>query len=228
MGKIIITKDSITVSKWDQNLLDWIESDISKVNHQLSWYLNYTVILNKDITIRQILLLLKPYKNQIESIFSNALNGITYDEILNPSKNLKELNNIELTRIYLIKSFEISKVDEDYEFIQNILNIIGVKEYPESDLETTYSLSSFSLSQILDIPIFIDHLVDYFDLSNDDIRFSGLMKWTLFEVLDILLLQVSQIIKLEKNPDQLTELTEPLTITELFTQFLELDTVFLK
>ncbi|MFA7156771.1 MAG: hypothetical protein WC123_03670 [Bacilli bacterium] len=228
MGKLIITKDNITVSQWDETLLDWVESDISKTNRELSWYLNHTIILNKDITFRQILLQLKPYKTQIENIFSNALNGIKYEELLNPIKNSKDLNNIELTRIYLIKSFEISKVDENYEFIQNMLNITGVKEHQKSDLETTYSLSSFSLSQILDIPIFIDHLVDYFDLSNNDIRFSGLMKWTLFEVLDILLLQASQIIKLEKEPNQSTNLSEPLTITELFTQILELDTVFLK
>ena len=75
MFRIIIYKDKITSTFWDEPSQGWIEFDIAKEDGQLTQYLNQPVEIQEDVTVEDFMKHLEKYEKVIDFCFAAYNHG---------------------------------------------------------------------------------------------------------------------------------------------------------
>jgi len=233
MQKITLKKEGIFFSFWDEQTASWINKDISEANLPISWYLPYSVQLEGDLTVCDVMKLLEPYVEQLQAIFSNSLAGIKLADIYEVLKKPLEKNvSVPMNCIYLFKIGEITPIKDDeneYLSIYPVMMGLDINDDEESE-ESVYHLASFDVRSWCSLPFGIDYFMEYTDVSTEEIVLDGVINWMLFEVIHSLLLQVSicmQVTEAIPAREDSKLKSGPMLIEELLLWIDELDRIFL-
>jgi hypothetical protein len=233
MDKLTIRKTGLYFSFWDESSEDWIERSITDSSIPLTWYLNYPIQFDGQLTVRELLTVLKPYSEIIDLVMIRELAGTTLESIY------KLLNDGSPTgaevlpsHVYLIKLADAipTKQEEEFIFLNSypvLLGVTEIDEMPEDD--ELYSLSSINFLDWCDLPIGVDDFLEYIDSETEDTLLEGMINWTLAEALSAILnqisvtVQISQTSIVKSNPD-----SGPLQIADVFEWLDDLDRIFCK
>jgi hypothetical protein len=233
MDKLTIRKTGLYFSFWDESSEDWIERSIADSSIPLTWYLNYPIQFDGQLTVRELLTVLKPYSEIIDLVMIRELAGTTLASIY------KLLNDGSPTgaevlpsHIYLIKLADAipTKQEEEFIFLNSYPVLLGVTEIDETvEDDELYSLSSINFLDWCDLPIGVDDFLEYIDSETEDTLLEGMINWTLAEALSAILnqisvtVQISQTSIVKSNPD-----SGPIQIADVFEWLDDLDRIFCK
>lgn len=231
MQRITIKEDGIYFSFWQEESTDWIEQNINDANFPFAWYLTYPVQIEDGITLKTILSHLAKYKDEIESIFVNALFGVKFNTIYDVINSTKSSDfETQLNVIYLFKIGELLPADKEYNLLRITPVIMGIYLEDEINDEDVYHLSSFPIGNWSDLPIAVDYFMEYVDSQSDEPVLSGVVSWNFFEIVHTILSQISLTLRImEIVPVKVGSNLEsgPMTITELFNWITDLDRILL-
>lgn len=232
MQRILIKKDAIIFSYWEEQSASWIDRNIKENNLPISWYLPYSIEIEKGVTLRDFLTLISYYEKEIELIFANYLAGIPMSVIrkqIESSDFVKK--DLPINTLYLFKIGEINYVqDEELPLINIYPVLVGLYERENEIInEDVYYLSTYDVRNWVDHRIEIDDLIEFTNVSTAEVETTGLINWNFFEMISTILYQVSISFQVSKailvNNDQLV--SGPMLIDELFIWIDELDRIFL-
>jgi len=101
MLKLIIYKDKITTTKWEEENNDWSEHDISLLDAPISAYFDRNVEIKQDVTIEDFMNHLKRYEKDIDLCFYGFADGIPLklflEEMEKPTDITHEFGEIEMS-----------------------------------------------------------------------------------------------------------------------------------
>jgi hypothetical protein len=233
MDKLTIRKTGLYFSFWDESSEDWIERSIADSSVPLTWYLNYPIQFDGQLTVREFLTVLKPYSEIIDLVMIRELAGTTLGSIY------KLLNDGSPTgaevlpsHVYLIKLADAipTKQEEEFIFLNSYPVLLGVTEVGETvEDDEIYSLSSINFLDWCDLPIGVDDFLEYINSETEDTLLEGMINWTLSEALSAILnqisvtVQISQTSIVKSNPD-----SGPIQIADVFEWLDDLDRIFCK
>ena len=238
MQTLLFTKNGIVI-KSISSKNDEIES--SKLIDQtlpISWYFNYPIDLEEGLTLFDIITELTNYPF-LDKVFINDLNGLSISNLINLIRSNSCISNkVDLD---LLCASRINLENENNEFIQ-FSTIVALSEDDEvesddlsddeSDDEYTefdepVTMSELTASQILTTPLILDEEVDFVKMTNPtDIIYSGINRWTLFSMLQVIFNEVATSIYL--NGMHSTSKPTIFTASALFEKFSELDKILIK
>jgi hypothetical protein len=232
MQQVTLKKDGLYFSFWDEASSSWIDKIITSASFPISWYLPYSVKIEGELTIRDILLILKPHRDLVQLIFANSLGGINIDEVY---ETLNQPGHTEtkapMNCIYLFKMGEVIPVENQELMFYNIYPVLmGLNIVDEIEGEDVYHLSSHDLRSWCDLQFGIDGFFEYVDVTNDELVMEGIIAWQLFEVIGSILSQISitlQVTQTIKIGDRSKLETGPMKMEELYVWFEELDQILL-
>jgi hypothetical protein len=229
---ITLKKDGIYFMYWDESTTTWLDKEIQTEQLPISWYLQYPVQADENVTVRDILLLLKPYIEHIQLIFANSLEGVNLSDVYDMlGQPMIKDTDIPINFIYLFKIGEASPIpEEDYMFYSMYPVLMGVYESEEIESEDIYHLSSYDIRIWCDLPFAIDGFFEYTDLTNDETVMHGITDWTLYEVILGILSQLAVSLQITKTipiTENSTIDTGPVQIAELLTWLEDLDRILL-
>ena len=233
MQHITIKKKGIYFSFWDESAAAWVDRNITEVDLPISWYLSYTIKFDGTITVRDILSLLKPHMDHIQLIFANNLGGLHLQEIY----ELLDVNKVPPTEfpmncVYLFKMGEASEIeDEEYPYLHVYPVLMGLLIENNLESENVFHLSPYDIRDWCDLELGIDGFLDFTDTETEDILFTGIVGWKLYEMICAILSQVS-ISMLVTQTTKVKELKSPLesgplTFSDLMIWFDDLDKILL-
>lgn len=235
MQTLLFTKNGIVIeSKLSQDS----EIETSKLIDQalpISWYFNHPIELDDDVTIFDIITELMNYPH-LDKVFINDLNGLSISNLINLIKsNSHKTSDVELD---LLCASRINLENENHEFIQ-FSTIVALSEDSDDEfdeqadddssefIDDPVTLTELTASQILTTPLILDDEVDFVKMSNPtDVVYSGINKWTLFTMLQVIFNEIATSIYL--NSTQSPSKPIVFTVSNLFEKFAELDKVLLK
>jgi hypothetical protein len=199
MEKITFTKTDILYSFWDESSGKWIERSLSTSELPFSWYLPYEVYIDSDVTLLDLFDKLEKYSNLINVIFINHLKAIPLETLISLLKqNLDTPSNHEIDNLCILWSGEVKSVKNIEEpLINQTPAIMGLQFDNTTDTldeadDTLYSIRDMSVSQILELPIILDDILEFIDPDDDtDIILEGITSWTLYDVLGIICTELS-------------------------------------
>lgn len=192
MLKVIIYKDKITATKWDEDAKIWSEHDISKSDGPIVKYLNRMVEIKPDVTVEDFMLHLEKHETVIDYCFSDYMNDLSLRTFLDDMN--KESIETDLEEVVLCWEGEI--INEDLViagYLMAWMKEEKIKELGE-EYDQPHDISFLSL-QIwkkckfsLSEGIVINDFGDISNISNmssinNEIIFSGFYRWTLFDVI---------------------------------------------
>lgn len=234
MQRILIKKNEIIFSYWEEQSASWVDRNIKENTLPISWYLPYSVEVEKDVTLRDFLRSVSNYEKEIELIFANYLGGIPLSVILKQVESSDfAKKDLPINTLYLFKIGEINYVqDEELPLINIYPVLVGLYERENEIVnEDVYYLSTYDVRNWVDHRIEIDDLIEFTNVSTSEVETTGLITWNFFEIISTVLyqvsvsFQVSKAIILVNNEDQLA--SGPMLIDELFIWIDELDRIFL-
>ncbi|TXI88444.1 MAG: hypothetical protein E6Q36_05640 [Chryseobacterium sp.] len=76
MLKLIIYKDKITTTKWEEELKDWTEHDISTLDQPITKYFDRYVHIKEDVTVEDFMRHLERYEKDIDFCFAGYNNDV--------------------------------------------------------------------------------------------------------------------------------------------------------
>jgi hypothetical protein len=233
MDKLTIRKTGLYFSFWDESSEDWIERSIADSSVPLTWYLNYPIQFDGQLTVRELLTVLKPYSDILDLVMIRELAGTTLADIY---KLLDEGSptgaDILPSHVYLIKLADAipTKQEEEFIFLNSYPVLLGVTEDDETvEDDELYSLSSMNFLDWCDLPIGVDDFLEYIDSETEDTLLEGMINWTLYEALSAILHQISVTIQINQtsivnsNPD-----SGPIQMADVFEWLDDLDRIFCK
>jgi hypothetical protein len=232
MQNITLTKTGIYFPYWDEPSATWIDKEIKEAKLPISWYLQYPVQADEDLTVRDILMLIKPYYEQIHFIFSNSLEGVNLTDVYQLLEHpFKTDNPAPMNVLYMFKIGEASPlVDDDRLFYNMYPVLMGIYTTEEIEEEDIYHLSSYDIRTWCDLPFAIDGSFEFTNITNEELVLDGVISWTLYEVLTCVLsqlsvtMQITETIPIKANS---TILCGPILIGELLIWFEDLDRILL-
>jgi len=232
MQKITFTKTSILCSTFDQTNLGWIDRDIADSQLPISWYLPYTVKIEEDVTLRDVLTLLSAYTDELNFMFVNYLKTIPYEKLVSvliESDDIEHSNEID--SICLLLAGQIKEIEDSETLLitQPRLMAFEIIDEDRVDDDDLYSVLEISVKQLLDTQFILDELVEYYDDVNpDDEPFSGLVDWTLFQFISGLFSELAVYALIKGLMPGVENLAfAPLTVSQLFEHLEELDQYYL-
>ena len=95
-------KDKITVYVYVDEEIDWKETNILDIGFPISDYFNHAVEFSEDLTVKDFVVLLNKYSNEIDMHFSAYNHGLEFDiyhrEVLKKQQKdyFKECDEIEI------------------------------------------------------------------------------------------------------------------------------------
>ena len=233
MQKVTFTKDSINFSFWDESNESWIDKSISESELPITWFLPYQTYVDKGVTIRQILNVLKAYEPEINFMFVNYLKGMLlvdlikmFDEASSESSSIEKVD-----AICLIWSGQMQPVETDEGYYINIQPGLMALEIDESleENDQFHDIYEISIDQLLNKPLIMDDFIEFYDESDsDEVILSGSTNWTLFDFLRSLLndiMMYAYVVKIFPT-DSSTMKLPPMTSRDLFDHMENLDKFF--
>ena len=195
MEKLIIYKDRIISSKWNEISKSWREEDIAKQEGDIIKYLNRIVEIQPDVTVEDFMNHLREYEAAIDYCFSDYTKGaklkLFLDDMESESIEKNDLVEVEL-------SWEGEIIGDDMVIIGYLrawLTNEKIKELGE-EYEVPHDVSFASMSTWKKCKFNLNENisvinVDQQDFSKREIVFDGFYRWTLFEVISNFLMELS-------------------------------------
>ena len=229
MQQITVKKDGIYFSFWDESSTSWIDKTIDKVDLPITWYLPYFVQVEENVSIHDFLMQLKPYLDDLQLIFVNALGNVKLSEVYEILEAIKP-DPIKMDGVYLVKIGESSPIEDDVPLLNIYTALMGIRtDESENDVEVIY-LSSYDINSWCDLPFSIDQFAEFTDITNENIVFEGYLSWQFFEVIAAILSQLTISVQVTKSiqvKENNNTASGPMTLEELFVWFDELDRILL-
>jgi hypothetical protein len=194
MLKLIVYKDKITATKWDETNKTWPEYDISKTDGAITKYFNRLVEVKPDVTVEDFMLHLEKHEPVIDYCFSDYMKGNQFRVFLDDMN--KDNIETDLGEIELCWEGEI--VNENFAvigYLRGWLKDEKIKELGEEhEVPNDVSFLPIHLWKkctfILNENIIVNNIVNLANLEKE-IVFAGLSHWTLFEVISHFLEELS-------------------------------------
>lgn len=186
MLKVIIYKDKITATKWEDEAKLWIEYDISKTDGPIVKYLNRVVEVKPDVTVEDFMLHLEKHESVIDYCFSDYMNDLSLKTFLDDMN--KESTETDLEEVVLCWEGEI--INDDLVIVGYLMAWMKEEKIKElgDEYDQPHDISFISLGVwkkckfSLNDGIMINDFGDMVNMKNDVI-FSGIYRWTLFDVI---------------------------------------------
>ncbi len=103
MFKVVLYKDKITSTTWDEKNQTWNEYDISKESGHFTKYFNRVVEIKEDVTVEDFMLHLERYEVDIDYCFAGYTNGIPLRLYLDEMKKEPEGEvDLEIIELYWV------------------------------------------------------------------------------------------------------------------------------
>lgn len=100
MLKLIIYKDKITTTKWEEEKNDWTEHDITSLKEPITAYFDRNVEIKQDVTVEDFMNHLRKYEKDIDFCFYSFSDGIPlklyFDEMDSPTDVAHDLGEVEM------------------------------------------------------------------------------------------------------------------------------------
>lgn len=234
MVRLIVYKDKITITKWEEQSGSWGEFDIYKLEGSIAKYFNKIVEIKPDVTIQNFINHLEKYEPIIDLCFSDYLKNI-------PIRNfVHDMNKAEA-----VTDFGEVELYWEGEIINDDLSITGyLRAWPKNEkikelgeeYEIPYDVSLLPIytwkncNFILNENIIVNDLSEMSSLKKD-VVFSGFYRWTLFEVISHFLAEISAngspddrdriFIEMEGKRYNLKEIVKSKEQTDFWLAFLE-------
>lgn len=207
MNKVIIDKQKIYYATFKEDEKKWIKQDIARLENPFSWYLPYTVEIEKKVTVKDILLHLKRHENHVSLIFCGYLGDAKLDDFIrevNVEPDLDFKEKIELIEFYW--NAELEPLPEENGFgefaIHNNPSIRGVNTIQagqseiDEDFDEEVDLSLVALRNYANDVVTVNSYVEYATLEElteplPNVLMDGEIKWTLFNLISTLLTEIS-------------------------------------
>lgn len=192
MEKIIFKKEALIASFWDTESVKWINKPIASSNLPISWFLPYRVEIEEGLTIKEILILLEPYVEQIDYIFVNYLKGLQFQTLTTALfEATSEEESIKIDATCLVWASDIKLEDEDY--LTDIYpTLMALELGPDEEDSELHPLHDMSASQLLNKELILDDLMELYEISDPEtILFDGIVNWKLFDLLSGLLSELA-------------------------------------
>ena len=191
MFKLIIYKDKITSTFWDEESQTWMEYDIAKNDGQLTQYFNQPVEIKEDVTIEDFMIHLEKHEKVIDFCFSaynhgNAFGLYLEDMRAKLSDDYKKDTNV--TEIEMCWFGEV--IEEELTIFGTFRGWIDEKTSIENGLEnvgpygmefTPLSLWKNSILSLNENLIIIKHEDE--NSVEEDVFFDGFKAWKLYDVI---------------------------------------------
>ncbi len=186
MIKLIIYKDKITTTKWEEKEKIWAEYDISKLDGSIAKYFNRVVEIKPDVTVQDFMVHLEKHESVIDYCFSDYLNNVPFKLLLddmNKQDVETEYGEVELCWEGEIMSNDLITVG----YLKAWLKESKIKELGE-DYDIPHDINFVSISVwktckfILNEQLILSDLGEMDELKKE-IIFSGFNRRTLFEVI---------------------------------------------
>lgn len=194
MLKVIIYKDKITATKWDDESKIWAEHDISKSDGPIVKYLNRMVEIKPDVTVEDFMLHLEKHESVIDYCFSDYMNDLSIRIFLDEMK--KETATTDLEEVVLCWEGEV--INDDLVIVGYLMAWMKEEKIKElgEEYDQPHDISFLSL-QIwkkckfsLSEGIMINNFGDMNNMTSE-IVFTGFYRWTLFDVISNFLSDLS-------------------------------------
>lgn len=205
MRKIIIYKNRITVTQWEEQGRTWIEYDILKLEGSINRYFNRLAEIRPDVTVEDFMRHLEKHESVIDYCFSDYSKGIPLRLFLNEMEN--EKTDSDLGEVELFWEGEIMNGD---------LAIIGyLRAFLSEERANELGKDSDIPHEINFLPINVwkncrfllneNLMITNSGKMNEvrkDLVFEGFYRWTFFEVVSNFLGELS----LNGSPDERNKL----------------------
>lgn len=233
MQHITIKKKGIYFSFWDEPTTSWVNRNIIEAGLPITWYLSYIIKFDGILTVRDILSLLKPYIEHVQLIFANNLGGLHLQEIYELLESNKiPPKDLPMNCVQLFKMGEASPIEADeYPYLNVHQVIMGLQIENNLESDNLFHLSPYDIRDWCDLELGIDGFLDFTDTETEDVLFTGIVGWKLYEMICAILSQIS-ISMLVTQTTKVKELKSPLesgplTFSDLIMWFEELDLILL-
>ena len=194
MLKLIIYKDKITITKWEEKEKSWSEYDISKLDGSINKYFNRIVEIKPDVTVEDFMLLLEKHEPVIDYCFSDYLKGHQFRLFIDDMN--KQDSDTDLGEVEICWEGEI--INEDLAiigYLRGWLKDEKIKELGE-EYEVPHDISFLPIHVwkkckfILNENIIVNNLGELNDLKKEMV-FAGFYRWTFFELVSHFLEELS-------------------------------------
>lgn len=234
MHHITITKTTMLASIWDDLLSEWRDEDIAISDLPIVWYFSHDVVIEENVTLRDIITQLKNHANILNIVFVSYLIGISI-ESLYESLLIEEpiASDNDIDTICLLWIAESSTVEDIVQLnMYPTMMALQVLSEEDDDDDTEpdafYSIRELTCSQLLDTSFILDDIFELYDEADpDDVIYSGTVTWSLYDLIKAVLTDLTTYSLTTgkfKKPDSI-EIT-PMTVPELFVHLDKLDKFF--
>ena len=218
-------KDKITVYVYVDEEIDWKETNILDIGFPISDYFNHAVEFSEDLTVKDFVVLLNKYSNEIDMHFSAYNHGLEFDiyhrEVLKKQQKdyFKECDEIEI-----IWETEVQK-EEGINFIIDWVSFCGrIKNFkPKHQFDIpTRNMQMSPLRDWKDLPLKLNKMIFYeetspFQIKRSTSRLHGIKQFNLFDVISGFLYELTcfgtpeqQIIMARDTREQIKNISENL------------------
>ena len=201
MRKIIIYKDRVTVTQWDEFSKTWTEHDVLKLNVPFTMHFNRLVEIHPDVTVEDFMKHLEKHESVIDYCFADYMQGISLRLFLNEME--KEdvdsgLEDVELfwegetinhdlaiigyLRVWL-KEEKVKELGNEFD-VPHDINFLSLNSWKKCNFILNENLTIVSHGQTHEI--------------KNDVIFEGFYRWTFFEVVSNFLSELT----LNGSPEQ--------------------------
>lgn len=210
MVKVIIYKDKITTTEWQEKEQNWVEYDISKLDAQFTKYFNRIVEIKEGVTVEDFMNHLEKYEPLIDLCFAGFMNDVPLRPFLDEMKEDVE-NKTDIEEVEMAWEGEI--LNEDMAIIGYLRGWLTDKKIEEigQEFDVPHDLGLLPISVYkkcqlnLNENIVINDLGKIEDLKKIEV-FDGFYSWTLHEVIANFLSDLT----LNGSPEERNKLAEEL------------------
>ena len=184
MEKVIFTKDGLLCSFWENPATTWTERKLSETELPISWVLPYVVEIREGVTLRDVLVSLKPYEDAMSFMFLNDLMGLSFNTVRDALLNAEpDESKIKSDLITLMWVGEVTQgEDPGMSMYPTIMSVEFDNRDPENGLENYMPLHDISISNMLDRPFELDDWLEFFDVDQMTVPImSGGFSWSFYD-----------------------------------------------
>lgn len=235
MDKIKILKDAIVYSQLDEASGAYLDKDLTETELPITWYLQHDVELEDGITVKEILVQLSKYSQQLNFIFINELKGLQLENLssLIQNANIPD-SQLSLEVLCLLWACEVKPEGDEFPAINMYPLIMALEMSDDEDDEDEdaesllHSIYDLSANQLLNTTIVLDDLLEFY--ANDDAEDAdlvGITNWPLYDFIRALCNELviytyaSGVFPNQQNGESIK-----LSVSELFEHIEELDQFF--
>lgn len=195
MFKIIIYKDKITSTSWDDITQSWLETEVLATD-SLPQYFHKVVEIKEDVTVEHFMFHLEKYEKDIDYCFAGYMGGFPLKLYIEDMKK-EPLRDTDIKEIELFWFGEI--LNEELNILGAIRGWLNEESAKEKGLnyEVPYGMEFTPLNTWKHCPLLLNENItinDFGDIEaiTKNIIFDGFKVWTLHDVISNFLCDLTE------------------------------------